>query len=141
MTISEIKTIITEFKNIDLDTDDVREFITSIQYEETDFEINGYRFIHTDEIDDIQKEELSSDEYILGCFTASFIAETCDIDIDVVEALQKAEAFDALGGLMLKNGIDELQTEYARLDGYGHHFNHYDGNEYEIGDFYVFRVD
>ena len=99
---------------------------------EIDFEIDNYRFIQSEHIDKIQQEELSNDEYILGCFNDWFISSNCDIDIDVVQALQKAEAYEALGKLMLKNGIEDLQSEYASVDGYGHHFAHYDGEGIEI---------
>lgn len=119
---------------------DFLEVCAEVDANKDDFEVDNYRFIRAECIDDIQKEELSDDEYILGFFRSYFIADTCDIDIEVVEALQKAEAYEALGRLMLKNGIDELQEEYARQDGYGHHFAHYDHETHEIGEYYAFRV-
>lgn len=98
-----------------------------------DFEVDGVRFISDGEIDQIQQDELSSDEYILGCFNAWFIADVLNIDQDVIEAMQKAEAFEAIGKLIISmKKLPELQSAYASADGYGHHFNHYDFSEDEI---------
>lgn len=106
-----------------------------------DFEADNYRFIHQDEIDRIQQEELESDEYTLGCFNASFLAGVLGLDTEPVEAIQSAGAYEALGKMVINGGhLAELQGEYAGLDGYGHHFAHYDGNEQEVGSYYVFRV-
>lgn len=108
-----------------------------------DFEVDNVRFIRADTIDEIQQDELSSDEYMLGCFNAWFIADVLEIDQAVIEAMQKAEAFEAIGKLIISMGkLGELQEAYARADGYGHHFNSYDGNMEEIEidgvDYYVF---
>ena len=109
-----------------------------------DFEVDNYRFVLESEAIDILIDMYKCDEYILGSFNAWFIADNCNIPIGCVEALQKADAYSELGELMLENGIDELIEEYVRLDGYGHAFNSYDGNNEEItlnGDLYiVFRV-
>ena len=122
---------------------DFRELVENVNDENTDFEIENYRFIASDEIDKIQQNELKSDLYILGCFNDWFIADNTDLSIKVVQALQKAEAFEELGDLIVDD-IETLQSEYARADGYGHHFNHYDGNEWEINlngvDYYYFRT-
>jgi len=113
---------------------------------ESDFEVGDWRFIDADAINDIQQEELSNDLYMLGCFTDWFLANATDIDIEVIQALQEAEAFEALGKLVLPH-IAEIQAEYASTDGYGHHFNRYDGEEYEISgvvgthsNWYAFRT-
>ena len=55
--------------------------------------------------------------------------------------MQGAEAFEGIGK-MLAPHIEEVQEEYARADGYGHHFNHYDFSEEEMTiagvNYYVF---
>ena len=100
---------------------------------EDDFEVDGVRFIADSAIDQVQQDELESDLYCLGCFNASFIAGVIDIDSDVIAAMQKAEAYEALGKLIVSLGkLPELQSEYASADGYGHHFNGYDFSEEEI---------
>ena len=112
---------------------DWKEVIKNIADGESDFEVGNVRFINSDYIDEIQQEELSNDEYILGCFNACFIAGILEIDVDVIEAMQKAQAYEALGKLIISLGkIPELQAEYASSDGYGNHFNNYDGNEEEL---------
>lgn len=109
----------------------------------SDFEVEDVRFIDSDSIDSVLAEELQSDLYILGCFNAWFISEQTDIDQDVIEALQEAEAFEALGKLIVKScDMVEFAQAYAGADGYGHHFNRYDfgQEEIQIGDtlYYVF---
>jgi hypothetical protein len=110
---------------------DYREVISNAGND--DFEVDGVRFISDSAIDQIQQDELSGDEYILGCFNAWFIADVIGIDLDVIEAMQKAEAFEAIGKLIISMGkLEELQSAYASADGYGHHFNGYDFGEEEI---------
>jgi len=129
-----------ELKNLDFDIDP-EEFQDALDEGQTDFEMQNYRFIHQDEIDEIQCDELSSDEYILGCFTDWFLADVLKLDIDVVQAMQKAEAFEALGKMVLSmDKLEDLQQSYMSSDGYGHHFAHYDHNEHMIGDYYAFRI-
>ena len=121
--------------------DSWREAVESMEDGEDDFEVNDYRFIKSDAIDQIQQDELSGDEYMLGCFNSWFLADVLGIDDDVISAMQKAEAYEAIGKLVLSlDKLTELQSEYSRQDGYGHHFNHYDGNEIEMLDYHVFRT-
>lgn len=122
---------------------DWREVAQNIVGGAIDFEVDNVRFIDSDHIDQIQADELASDEYVLGCFNASFLSGVTGIDQDVFEAMQKAEAFEAIGKLIVSLGkVGELQELYARYDGYGHHFNSYDGNEEKLSAdgrlFYVF---
>jgi len=102
-----------------------------------------WRFIREDAIDSIMQDELSSDEYILGCFTDWFLAEVLEIDIDVIQEMQKAGAFEALGKLVISTGkLKELQEKYVRYDGYGHHFDHYNGDETYLNSqpYYAFKL-
>ena len=139
-TVKELREAIEFFKGIDIECkEDMKEAFENMSNQDDDFEVDNYRFIHTDSIDKVQQDELSNDEYILGCFTNWFIAENTDLDLEVVDALQEAEAFDALGRLMLKD-IEAIQEGYASADGYGHHFNRYDGNEEEFNNYHVFRI-
>lgn len=71
--------------------------------------------------------------YILGRFNASFLAGIIEIDCDVIEATQKAEAYEAIGKLVKSLGkLEEVAADYAYADGYGHHFNGYDFGEEEL---------
>lgn len=139
MKISQIKDLIDFLKDLDFDTDQFKEVFTEMMVETSDFEVNDYRFIHKDYIDQIQVEELKSDLYMLGCFNAWFLADCTGLPIELIEAGQKGGQFEAIGRAVLPY-IETIQEEYSRHDGYGHHFSHYDGNELEILDYYVFRL-
>ena len=108
-----------------------------------DFEVDNVRFIRYDAIDSIQEQELGSDLYMLGCFNSGFLASALDIDEDVIVALQAAEAYEALGKMIISMGkLEEVQQGYSSADGYGHHFNHYDFGEESVSfagtDYFVF---
>ncbi len=142
MKYSEIKALKSFCENLASEPD-WKEVLTEIIAGFDDFEIDNVRFIKADCIDKIQQDEMKSDLYCLGCFNSWFISDCIDIDRDVIEAMQKAEAYEAIGKLIISLGkLEEMQEEYARLDGYGHHFNRYDGNEETITvnnvEYYVF---
>jgi hypothetical protein len=121
------------------DSSDINSILDDMAQGTADFEYSDYRFIRTDVIDVRQQEELASDLYILGCFNADFLAGCTDIDREVIQALQEAESFEALGKLLLPH-TKAIQEEYSSIDGYGNHFAHYDGDEHEIGDYYAFKI-
>ena len=130
MKISDLKTV-KEFTMYS--QPDWREVAKNIESGYDDFEVDEVRFIKDSEIDKILAEELENDLYCLGCFTSSFIADVADIDLDVVEALQEAEAYEALGKLIIKScNMVDFASAYASSDGYGAHFNPYDGGEGEL---------
>ena len=108
-----------------------REVLELADYGKADFEVDGVRFIASHSIDEIQQEELLDDLYLLGCFNASFIASILKTDVEAIEAMQKAEAFEGVGKLMVPH-IEDVQEQYSSADGYGHHFNMYDGSEEEM---------
>lgn len=140
MKLSQLRDVKNLSNKLDIDFRELTEQITD---ENDDFEIDNYRFIKVSEIDTIQQDELKSDLYSLGCFNTSFIAENTNIPYNAIVALQKADAYESLGEMM-EDDIETIQREYSRLDGYGHHFGRYDGNEYEITlndvDYYYFKV-
>lgn len=132
MKFSEIKKI-RKFCGSLVSSPDWREVVAEIESNNTDFTIDNVRFIDSDEIDGIQADELGNDEYILGCFNSNFLAEVLEIDQDVIDAMQNAEAYEEIGKLIKSLGkLEELQREYASADGYGHHFNIYDSGEDEL---------
>ena len=119
-----------ELKDFGFEKDELKEIYTEAQGNDN-FEIGNYRFISDDRIDKIQQDELKDDLYMLGCFNAWFIADILEMDTEIIETLQKSEAFEGIGKMLLPH-IDELQEKYSSMDGYGHHFNHYDGCENEF---------
>ena len=131
-------------KNLSNELDiDFKELVEQLIDEVDDFEMEDYRFIKVSEIDTIQRDELKDDLYILGCFNADFIANNTDLSLKVVQALQKAEAFGELGELIVDD-IETIQSEYVRMDGYGHYFGRYDGDEHETVlnnvEYYYFKI-
>lgn len=138
MRYSEIKEIKKELEAVGFD--DWRSFIEEYVNETADFDVDGYRFIHQDNIDEIMQEELGSDLYALGCFNDWFLADVLDVDYYAIKAMQEAEAYKAIGMLIISMGkLEKLQKEYARFDGYGDYFDHYDGIENMVDVYYVFR--
>ena len=128
------------------DFDEIKEHLNN---EDFMCSIDGmeYRCINSTAIDEIQREELGSDLYMLGCFNVWFLAGVLGIDSDVIQAMQDAQAYEAIGKLIISlDKLWELQEEYVRADGYGHHFGHHDGNMEETGYveneefYYIFRV-
>ena len=120
-----------------------REVIEEIKKGNDDFEVAGYRFINRDEIDQVQQEELESDPYILGCFSDWLLADILNMPIEAIEALQKHD-FEIVGKMVVDLGkVAELQEQYVRHDGYGHHFAHYDHEEHELEscNFSAFRIE
>jgi len=119
------KKIVKQFLNeIGCDFD---EFMENYDNDNSDFEIGKYRFIHEDEIDDIQVEEMKSDSYVLGCFADWAICDASDLSYDIVQALQESEQFELIGQHLIDNDcVEELQQTYVANDGYGHYFAHYD---------------
>ena len=120
-----------------------REVLECILSGENDFTVSNVRFIESDSIDEIQQTELGADDYTLGCFNAWFLSDILEIDQEAMEAMQQAEAFEAIGKLVKSlDKLEELQTAYASADGYGHHFNGYDFGEEELhigsNSYYVF---
>jgi len=137
LSLTELKNIVSIANNYGIDK---KELLENIENEKEDFEVDNYRFVLESEAKNIALDMYKCDTYMLGCFNDFFISDNCDIKLNVVQALQKAEAFSELGELMLDNGIEELISEYCRLDGYGNVFGSYDGNSDEVtinGNLYV----
>ena len=136
MKLSTIKSIKT-FANSLVSEPCFREIVEAVNNDESDFEVNNVRFIKDGEILNIMADEIfNGDDYVLGCFNASFISENSDLNYELVEACQNAEAYEVIGkALNATLDQDEKESfceEYASADGYGHHFNHYDGNSEEF---------
>lgn len=111
---------------------DWREVVEMIEKNEIDFEVDNVRFINTLDIDSILADELMGDEYILGSFKAEAIAYATEWPIELIKTTQEAKAFAAIGKAMSRYQVEALVRNYVEVDGYGHHFNHYDFSEEEL---------
>jgi hypothetical protein len=111
-----------------------REVIAGLEDEDHDqIDVNNVLFIRSDKIDAIQQERMEDDLYLLGCFNARFIADNSILEYATVKTMQESECYEALGKLLLNLGcVPAMQEDYASLNGYGHDFNGYDGEQEEI---------
>lgn len=135
LSFSQIKTV-KDFSEDLHSSPDYKEVVENIVNGYDDFEVDNVRFIKDDSILEIMVDEIFSDEYVLGCFYASFIASNSSLPIEMIEACQECEAFEAIGKA-LNNTLNQDEKEafceeYASADGYGHHFNSYDFSEEEL---------
>ena len=107
-----------------------------------DFDGREYRVIATDEIASVMADELSGDEYLLGCFNANFLSGIIGIPSDAIEKIQKADGYEALGVIIAadEKKLERLVDDYISADGAGHHFSASDGSETDAGEFTVFCV-
>ena len=135
MKFSEIKAVKTFCEDL-VSSPDYKEVIENVLSNVDDFTVDNVRFIKDTEILQIMADEIFSDNYILGCFNASFISENSDLNYALVEACQKAEAFEAIGEALNDTLSDDQKLSfcesYVSADGYGHHFNGYDFGHEEI---------
>lgn len=124
----------------------IREFCRDAPIDHTlELSYGSWRFIRESDIMKVLIDELENDTYLLGCFNPGVLQEVTDVPANVFRVLQKAEAFDGIGELLIAlDKVKGLAREYARLDGYGHHFGVYDGDQYEINvdgiDYLMFRL-
>lgn len=135
LTFSQIKTVKAFCEDLHSQPD-YREVVGNIISDYDAFEVDNVRFIPSDLILSIMVDEIFGDDYLLGCFNASFIAENSNLPIEMIEACQECEAFEAIGKA-LNNTLSQDEKEsfceaYASADGYGHHFNGYDFSEEEL---------
>lgn len=128
MQYAEIKELINEFGR-----SAAEDIIANLGNDDFGVDREFYRFIREDEAYKIAYDMLEGDVYMLGCFNADFIADNTKLSYDIVKALQEGEQFDAIGQHIIDNDdLDDIVSEYIRLDGYGHVFGSYDGNYEEI---------
>ena len=81
----------------------------------------------------------------LYCFSDWFIADNTDLSLEIVLVLQEAEKFEVIGNYIIDNDfLTDFAKAYSDADGYGHHFNHWDGGQIEDilpeTGYYVFRI-
>lgn len=133
ITFSQIKTIKSFCENELFSAPCYREVLEEILDGSNDFEIDNVRFIKESEIVSILAEELGSDESILGYFNADFLSRHVNAPEELIKCAQQGEQFEMLGEWVGKTAdMEALAEDYASCDGYGHHFNSYDGSEEEL---------
>jgi len=132
---------------LDLDRDEAVEVMTEMREESLAvadefeaFNLCNYLFVPTHRLDEYLADYLSNDEYCLGCFIPWFISDRTGVDQSVIESMQDCGAFEAVGKLILSLcDMKEFASAAASADGYGHFLNSYDGQEYEVAGYTVFK--
>lgn len=91
-----------------------------------------WRFIRQGHEVEIAVEELKNCES-LGYFNASFLVAHTTLSMDIIEALQEAEKWDALSThIAAHSDLNALVEDYFSQDSSGHHFAHYDHETHEL---------
>lgn len=126
---------------------DVKALFVDVEYAmdsdfNVDFDGREYRVIANDNVASVMADELSGDEYLLGCFNANFLSDIIGIPSDAIEKIQNAGCHEALGMIIAADNekLGELVENYISADGAGHHFSAYDGSETVAGGFTIFCV-
>ena len=139
MKYSELKHIKTVCDGLSSDID----WREVVQANSDDFEVDGVRFIAADTIQSVLVDELSFDTYVLGSFTPYAIWVATGWPVILIEVLQDDGKYELIGDNMSREQIEVLADHYSSLEGYGTHFNSWDGSEEFITinnkPFYVFN--
>ena len=136
--IKQIRALCDDLVSVHAWRDVVEKILSGVQ----DFEVDGDRFIHDDVILSVLADELTNNEYILGGFASWCIAQATDWPALLIEAAQKGRAYAEIGDAMDTDQIRKLAEIYSSAEGFGHHFNRYDGGEEElrVEEFGLFHV-
>lgn len=109
------------------------------------FEIgrSEYRVLTDDEADEAVEEYIRESVWAFRPeFLVGFMAE--GIDVETVQAIQGERCEDANAPLLALveagQGFDAFMADAILSDGRGHFLNHYDGEERESGDYYIYQV-
>ena len=108
-------------------------------YDDSIFELGNkeYLVLTDEEADERAKEYI---ENSIWTFYSSFLAKHTNLDEDIISHLQdKCEsANDVL--LNAVKDIDNLIDDAIGQDGRGHFMSSYDGEEYDLNGFYIYRI-
>jgi hypothetical protein len=100
---------------------------------------NSYMVLTDEEADDKAKEYIIDS---LWAFNASFLASHCDLDQDVIESIQANEKCESNNPVFKKliNDLDHFVSDAISADGRAHFLHTYDGEENEVGEFFIYRT-
>jgi len=120
--------------------------IEVVTYDANTFKVDGQEYVVlTDEEADSEAARYIKDS--LWAFNADFILDHSSIPnnkgtLAMIKSLQEKEcegANEAVEAMI--EDMDEFIADAIAADGRGHFMNSYDGNEYEMGEFYVIPRD
>jgi len=112
-----LKEVKAELEIVHFDSDELQELCDNLGCDDFCVNLDGaeYRFIREDTIKDIYAESIQ--EMFESCYDLDNIPDVLRWHIDW-------------------DGV----VRDCMVDGYGHHFSHYDGSEYNAGEYYIFRT-
>ena len=124
-----------EFLECDIDQVDVE------TYDNNAFScgsLSGEYLILTDEEADQSAEDYIKDS--VWAFNSSFLASHTGIDEEIFEMLQdKCESSNEVITNSIKD-MEEFIADAIGADGRGHFISSYDGEEEELNDFFIYRI-
>jgi hypothetical protein len=106
--------------------------------------INCEYMVLTDKEADQAAKEYIEDS--VWAFNSNFIIDHSDVlsydkaSENVVKAIQEQCESGNEAMKKLINNMDEFVQDAIEADGRGHFLNTYDGEEYEVGDYYIYRM-
>lgn len=149
LTYDDILSVVKDYIAFDAESDDWRLFHfwkfnptdDPTMFDLEDNKVCGYLVLSDEEADYLCADYIADS---LWAFRPEFLGYHCDIDDIVFSALQEQceGCNDAIRRLVDKLGnFDEFVDEATSADGRGHFLATYDGDEHEVGEAYLYRVD
>lgn len=92
-----------------------------------DFTVNGVRFISESDIFDILVDELQHNRLALGHFNSFYISNATGWPDEVIRMYQDNDDYETLTDNMSDEAVEELAALYANHQGFGAHFNKFNG--------------
>lgn len=134
--------ILAEFLAIEIEEgEDATDYVSEIGDNEFEAEGSTYLVLTDEEADEKAREYILDS---LWAFNADFLASNTGLPAEVFTALQDKceDANETFKTLIEKCGdLDEFVSEAISSDGRGHFMNSYDGQENELGDYYIYKMD
>ena len=124
-------------KHLDCEVDDLKE------NDDCNFEDGGnsYMVLTDEEADDQAKEQILDSVW---AFNASFLASHAKegIDEEVIQSIQDNDRCEGNNKVLtaLIEDLDHFVKDAILSDGRGHFLSSYDGEEYESGDYLIYRT-
>lgn len=134
--------ILAEFLAIELEEGETLEDYIE-ETDDNEFEAEGKTFLvlTDEEADEKAKEHIRND---LWAFNPEFLSGYTGLPVEVFSALQEQHYEDCnetIFELVDKfGGLDKLADEAIGYDGRGHFMSSYDGQEHELGEYFIYRT-
>jgi len=118
--------------------------VTESWHSESAFDYGNqeYLVLTESEADAMASEQIKES---LWAFDADFLSGKTNIDFQVFEAIQKNERCEsnnpAIASIIVGTcGMDSFVHSAISADGRGHFLSSYDGDENEVGEFFIYRT-